>query len=277
MNGINLQLNENYVTIDIDKQGYRQQKLIRYEDFAKGFAQTVSFDSGMLPGEYGVKYIKQMNNGSKKIIYVEPAHRIDYKFFSDDDIDRDEFYDEYGEFDEEAYNQEKEERYDKQDIFDSVTPILVWVIEFERNSTHPAVRLFAMKEPPVIGLEKVYRAPFGNIYGDTNYVCWGNENIYVPTLQSIHGISFTFFNDFENLDLVYNRIKHYTRENGFDADKPVHLHKENHELFKQGKTEEEILERVHNVMIPWSLDTDNSQVLIDDDAITFNELINQYI
>lgn len=277
MNGINLQLNENYVTIDIDKQGYRQQKLIRYEDFAKGFAQTVSFDSGMLPGEYGVKYIKQMNNGSKKIIYVEPARRIDYKFFSDDDIDRDEFYDEYGEFDEEAYEEALQGRYDEEDTFNSVTPILVWIIEFERNSTHPAVRLFAMKEPPVIGLEKVYRAPFGNIYGDTNYVCWGDETVYVPTLQSIHGISFTFFNDFENLDLVHNRIKNYTRENGFGADKPVHLHKENHELFEQGKTEEEILKRVHNVMIPWNSNRDNSQGLTDDDAITFNELINQYI
>lgn len=225
MENISLLLKNDYVEVKIEKDGLIENKVIDYETYVNLIKDKREYDSGILPGEYGIKYIHETSDGDTVYVYVEPARKIKYRML---DTESRESYKEY----------------------ESVTPILVWYI-FKSHEGHIKSKVFAMKNPPFMMNEPIYRAPFANIY-DSGEICWGDS--MTPILNTplkIQGLSYAFFNGIDNFDLSETRISQFERSStGYNGFTPAHLHSDIGKQLSEGSlTIEEALEKVHSVLI----------------------------
>lgn len=252
---ITLDLKDSYILAKIKSGMKHEEKLLSYSQLAEGLSSANAYSSGILPGEYGVKYIQVYSNGDTHYLYTEPASPFTYKFKSNGD------------------------RREAQ----SVRPILVWSIRmYKGNQEPPKVYLYAMKSPIYTGEEKIYQAPFSNVWSRRQLVCWGNTTPILPTQQAIQGLSFTFFNSFENLDLAHNRINRFSREEESEGYLPVHLHTYVEKLMEEGQSHTDVLHFIHEAMMPMyrevfhthDLSYNDSFELEDTGVMTFNDLID---
>lgn len=252
-----INLNEDYIELDIAKNTTKTKKLISYEEFSKLFSSTNTFDSGLLPGPFGVRYIKETSDGKTVYVYLEPAHEILYRF-QEDEI----YYDDYD--DEDEYEEELLESVTE---YKSYTPILLWVVR-TRYQRVLDTEVYAMKEPVFTGFEELYQVPFGNVYTGSQKVCWGRHELMIERPSQIQGISHSFFNNYENYDLSSDRIKEFNRVSGCKGYKPIHLHKEVSERLKNEEDfdENKALELIHNTLL-------NIRGYGTDNNLTFNGLI----
>lgn len=245
MENISLSLKDDYVEVKIEKDGLIENKVIDYETYIDLIKDEKEYDSGILPGEYGIKYIHETINGDTIYIYVEPARKIKYRML-DTDIEDD--YEEY----------------------ESVTPILVWYI-FKNREGYIKPKVFAMKNPPFMMNESIYRAPFSNIY-ESGEICWGNA--VTPVLNTplkIQGLSYAFFNGIDNFDLSEGRISEFERSSGYNGFTPAHLHSDIGEQLSEGSlTIEDALEKVHSVLIQ---ENKYSYYRSEEYDLTFSDLI----
>lgn len=251
---IQLEMKEAYVDVKVNESGLVNEKIISYNQLSSAFSNKTLYTSGILPGEYGVKYIRKTDN-STIVFYTEPAQTINYQF---------------GEYDDDGE--------DEVSTYDSVAPILLWRVELFENE-HTSTRLYALKTPIFTGKEYIYQAPFGNIYEGDQNICWGNNHIRIPSLQAIQGLSFSFFNAYENYDLSQDRIRH---------DGEMYNPRDLHEYISDNiqynnMSEEEALECVHEMMQPLTVNMykhreldiwDAGEDRYDEvDVMTFDELI----
>lgn len=245
MENIILSLKNDYVEVKIEKDGLIENKVIDYETYMDLVKDEKEYDSDILPGEYGIKYIHETSNGDTIYIYVEPARKIEYRMLDTED--------------EEDYKE-----------YESVTPILVWYI-FKSHEGYIKPKVFAMKNPPFIMSEPIYRAPFSNIY-ESGEICWGDSvrpNLDTPL--KIQGLSYAFFNGIDNFDLSENRVNQFERFSGYNGFTPAHLHSDIGEQLSEGSlTIEGALEKVHSVLM-----RENRYLYYDSDRydFTFNDLI----
>src|SRR5574344_1401812 len=235
-----INLNEDYIELDIEKNTTKINKLISYEEFSKLFSSTNTFDSGLLPGPFGVRYIKETSDGKTVYVYLEPAHEILYRF-QEDDI----YYEDYD--DEEEI---EEELLESATEYKSYTPILLWVVRM-RGQRVIDTEVYAMKEPVFTGFEELYQVPFGNVYTSSQKVCWGHHNLIIERASQIQGISDTFFNSYENYDLSSDRIKEFNRLSVCKAYKPIDLDKKLSERLnnEEGFDKKKALEFIHNTLL----------------------------
>lgn len=262
MTEIELKL-DNHIQAKINEDGVSQYKVLSYEQLSQLFQQTERYDSGMLPGEYYLqRLIKQPN--STFYLYTEPARVItlEYSLMSYyDEVDRDDYYDEDGDFDEDAYEEavdeyRQEHQLDNDNKYQFTVPITVWMVERNERGDLRDSRMFSLKSPIYTGNEKLFYAPFTNIYtssyGRPHSVCWGDNTVNLPTVKAIQGLSNTFFSAPANMDLSNGRVNEFRRskfENtrGFN---PLHLHMETDKRLKDGESPAEVLEFTHTTLKP---------------------------
>lgn len=285
METIKLELGDYNVAVEINNSGIKEKKHIDYDELSKVFSSQNVYESGILPGEYGMKYIYEGDNDKSLYVYTEPAHEIKYTNANFSEyVDEDDYIDEDGDFDEDGYYEAIEEL--KAEIADkgykSLTPSLMWVVL--KESYNFTVYVFALKDPVFFGTEKLYFAPFGNIYANEQKVCWGNDtSLSIPSIQALQTLSFTFFKDFENYDLSTNRIKDFKRKSGYDGNRPEHLHMEVNRMYKEENvTDEEALEYIHKAMKPiktssiYNAEGVRQTSSDENDALQFNEVIDYF-
>lgn len=151
--------------------------------------------------------------------------------------------------------------------YDIMTPNLVYVAQVEVNPGDGRVKfgdgkLFATLKPVVTGLEETYFAPFGNIYRnegtDTrDRICWGNDASLGTTLKMVDLHISRFFLAPFNSDLDDKRFQsHEVGE--FKIFKTNHLYAQMDTMFKDGSTEEEVLEYLNRHLMKQGDETVNS-------------------
>lgn len=259
MQKLNIEIeNENFVTVKLNRGGISSEKLITYPQLQTLLGGTSpSYDSGWLPGETGVQRIKTKSDGRTYMCYLEPPQVRTVKYRSDlwnEAEDRFE-EDDYEDYDD--YRQDVEDEYyrlvdlhgeDEDNEFQVPMPIL-GVLARYRPATDGGVYFeelvaFSLKNPILTGNETVYYPPVNNIYEDGR-ICWGNADIRLTSPRQLEGLWTTFFHNYANYDLALERIHEYTAPGAnIESFKPHHLHRDIHELIKDGMSHEEALDFV---------------------------------
>lgn len=251
-----LELNEHYVDVHIKKDEMTTNKVIGYDNLTSLFQQEQNFQTPYLPGEYGLQKFSKVGN-REHYLYLEPPREITCKYSVDngssatDHID----YDDYE--DEDAYEEALEEwraehggsRGYEENQF--LSPALLWMISLNKQSDGSySVRqtnVYALKSPIYTGRERVYRAPFANIY-DSGNVCWNEVVVSIPQPKAIQGLSTLFFGGIANTDLDSNRFEYFDREylKG-RASLTLHFQMEINEMLKdESKSNQDVLDYVHS-------------------------------
>lgn len=246
---LKLELFDDYIKTTETAGSVVSEKLITYENFTDLFAKEKDVDTGLLPGEYGTQRVIVKNN-TKYVLYLEPAKVVSVKHEDsnhdavDDAIDPDDYDD-----DDDYYEARREYIRENKDVntYSFTTPILCWMVAME-GTRYVEAQVFAMKTPIMTGLEPLYHAPFSNIYGHGG-ICWGYNDVALPTPKAIQGLSTLFFNADANMDLAEQRFSRYTRKYfPGEAFYPIHLHMDVDKMLEE-TTPEEALRFVQSVLI----------------------------
>lgn len=252
---VKLNFKENTIEAVVENGSVVQKKLIGFKQVASLLSNGQNYDSGFLPGEYGMQRIVSKDNDTY-YLYTEPAKMSKVRYESNDihdHLDRDDFYED-GEFDNEDYQDAVQELIDEgiieTETYDFTTPSLVWMVKLRKGRERPmSIKLYAIKSPIYTGLEQLYYPPFHNIYDDSQ-VCWGSD-VLLPTPKAIQGLSTVFLGSESNMDLREGRVNTFRRRvNNMDVEGfyPVHLHAEISNQLATGTTPKKALEFTHNVM-----------------------------
>lgn len=257
-NKTTLQLKENYVEVQIEKNDMVTNKTLGYDSLTSLFTQEDSFDSALLPGEYGIQKMSKRRN-SEFYMYLEPPREVTCKYSisgyngdAEDHIDRDDYEDDddYQEAIDE-WNEMKDRDYQENKF---ITPSLLWMVELQKrpNGSYQfrRMKMYAMKSPIFTGSEPLYRAPFSNIYPDAK-VCWNEVAVSIPQVKAIQGLSTLFFGGIGNRDLDEYRFERFSRSyvDG-SAHLSLHFQMEVDAMLKdETKTKEEVLEFVESKLL----------------------------
>lgn len=259
MQKLNIEIeNENFVTVKLNREGVSSEKLITYPQLQTLLGGTSpSYDSGWLPGETGVQRIKTKSNGKTYICYLEPAQMRTIKYRGDlwaeakERFDED-YYDDYDDYlrdVEEEYERLVEEHGEDEDSTFQVPMPILGILARYRPDTEGGIYFeeliaFALKNPILTGNETVYYPPVNNIYDDGR-ICWGSTDLRLTGVRQLEGLWTTFFHNYANYDLSYERIAEYTMPGrSLESFKPHHLHRDVHGLIQDGMSHEEALEFV---------------------------------
>lgn len=238
---IKLLLKKDYVEVEIEEDGMTHRKNVAYNSLATLFTQqTEVYTSPLLPGEYGIQKIKESNT-TLKILYLEPPRLVDVrygyrykptfreKYFTEEEWDLTREEDET----DQDFLERKKERFDelvtsRRNMLDGqylhrykfVSPRLLWYFDLQKRTDGRGFnvreeKVYAMKSSILTTHERLYRAPFANVYS-SNGICWGDRRPSIPTIKAIQGISTVFFNAPFNTDLDSNRL-HYMEYETFDG------------------------------------------------------------
>lgn len=227
----------------------KNEKVIDYKKFSDLFTSEGNTDTGFLPGEYGTQRIV-VKNGVTYTLYLEPAKIIDVHHENTEQTDVDEhiFEDDYE--DEDDYYDARDNyilENKKNTSYKFTTPILCWMVATRGNRCIETF-LFAMKTPILTGMEPLFEAPFENIFGDGK-ICWGHNDVNIPTPKAIQGLSTLFFNADANMDLADRRFDSYQRKYfPGTAFYPIHLHMDVDKMLKE-ETPEKTLGFVNSVLL----------------------------
>lgn len=252
---MNLAFHEGYIEVTAKEGAVTQQKLIDYGQVRSLFQEEApAVDTGWLPGEYGVQRMV-IRNGMRYILYLEPARVVDVhhqgRRNADEEVRRDEFgsQEEYEQA-VEAFN--REHRGETSRSYKFPVPALCWMVRTDaRNSNRrKKIKVYAMKSPIILGMERLYLAPFSNIY-DRNDVCWGENEVNLPTPKAIQGLSTLFFGADANMDLSQGRFDSYERKYyPGEAFRPIHFHMDMDRMLQDPEeTPESALAFVHSKLL----------------------------
>lgn len=259
---INIQIKENMAHLEVDENGRSFKKLVTLEDFRKTIGiNDTTYDSGFLPGRWGVKRILESSE-EQKAIYVEPARRRQIKFrynwlpdFDDNHTYTEEEYEAVGYGREERTDYEYEEylrshwgdlrRLLRNEfgtpsrIFDIMVPNAVLFVSRNLNNGRSTIRLYTTGFGSVItGEEDLYEYPMPNIYPTEGEICWGNVDMArnIENIRNIEGLLPSFLSSGFNHDLYEDRV----------TGELLEIWKGMDEAFKDGASEEEVLSYYDN-------------------------------
>lgn len=175
----NILIDGNFVSIETTKDSRKTTKVTNLQSFREAVGiNDNSYDSGILPGNHGIKRIKE-NNEYVKVAYLEPEQKREIIYVP-------------------SYEDEE---------YTVIFPKTMLLFYSGKNSNNKYVKVLTPGNQSIItGDEVLYRYPAPNIY-DTDMVCWGYNA--VPPLDSVlelQGIMPKFFSNKFNSDLAFGRI-----------------------------------------------------------------------
>jgi len=143
--------------------------------------------------------------------------------------------------------------------YEIMTPTLVYIAHVENIAGAERVKfhegqLFATNTPVLTGLERTYHAPFGNIWKNascynSDKICWGENASLGTTLKMSDLHVDRFFLAAFNTDLDTGRFEEHSIED-FKLFKTNHLYAQMDKMFKEGATEQQVLDYLHQHMSP---------------------------
>lgn len=254
---INIQIKENMAYLEVEENGRSFKKLVTLDNFRKSIGITEhTYDSGFLPGRWGIKRLYE-NSRVEKAIYIEPARRRQIKFryswvpeFDDNHTYTEEAYREVG-YEKGDKTDEEYEQYLRDNwsdvrrslrdrfgrpvrAFDIMVPNAVLFMDKNIEYNRTKVKVFTTGGTTVMtGNERLYEYPMPNIYEEDGSICWGDleSGAQIESLRNIEGLFPSFLASEFNHDLYDNRLE----------GELLDVWKEMHEMFKEGKSEEEVL------------------------------------
>lgn len=258
---INIQIDEELVYIDVEKDGRNFKKATNLRTFRETVGITErSYDSGLLPGQTGTKRIID-NNRHQKVIYIHPAHKRTVRFtgdgypgYSDDhgytqhEFDlagytqrSDESDDDYEErlrenFDYIVNNLIRQEIYPKTQLIDIMVPEATIIASKANDASRWRIRIFTLGFNTMLtGRERLYEFPAPNIYGGAGEICWGDDEFDTDfdKLQVLQSIVPSFLSSPFNYDLSSGRLQ---------SGSIIDMWHRMDQKFAEGASEEEVLE-----------------------------------
>lgn len=175
----NILIDGNFVSIETTKDSRKTTKVTNLQSFREAVGiNDNSYDSGILPGNHGIKRIKE-NNEYVKVAYLEPEQKREIIYVP-------------------GYEDEE---------YTVIFPKTMLLFYSGKNSNNKYVKVLTPGNQSIItGDEILYRYPAPNIY-DTDMICWGYNSI--PPLDSVlelQGIMPKFFSNKFNSDLAFGRV-----------------------------------------------------------------------
>lgn len=175
----NILIDGNFVSIETTKDSRKTTKLTNLQSFREAIGiNDNSYDSGILPGNHGVKRIKE-NDEYLKVAYLEPEQKREVVYTS-------------------SYE-------DKE--YTVIFPKTILLFYSDKKINNKYVKVLTPGNQSVItGDEVLYKYPAPNIF-DSDLVCWGYNAI--PPLDSVlelQGMMPKFFTNKFNADLGFGRV-----------------------------------------------------------------------
>lgn len=175
----NILIDGNFVSIETTKDSRKTTKITNLQSFREAVGiNDNSYDSGILPGNHGVKRIKE-NDEYLKVAYLEPEQKREVIYAR-------------------AYE-------DKE--YTVIFPKTILLFYSSKKINNKYVKVLTPGNQSVItGDEVLYKYPAPNIF-DSDVVCWGYNSI--PPLDSVlelQGIMPKFFTNKFNADLGFGRV-----------------------------------------------------------------------
>lgn len=175
----NILIDGNFVSIETTKDSRKTTKVTNLQSFREAVGiNDNSYDSGILPGNHGIKRIKE-NNEYLKVAYLEPEQKREIVYVP-------------------GYEDEE---------YTVIFPKTMLLFYSGKNSNNKYVKVLTPGNQSIItGDEVLYTYPAPNIY-DTDMICWGYNSI--PPLDSVlelQGIMPKFFSNKFNSDLAFGRV-----------------------------------------------------------------------
>lgn len=275
-----LTLKDTYVQTTINKDGLQERKDILYDNLVNIFSKNEQIsETDWLPGEYGLQRMAVKNNNSF-YLYLEPPRKINIKyehytkpifrknFYTPEEWgisrEQDETEDSFIERLKEVFNRKVEEDIGENGgyihRFKMVTPRLLWSIPLRKQDGKYVgtnnVTLYTMKSSILTGEEKLYKAPFSNVYGSQS-ICWGSSSPELPSIKAIQGLSTLFFNAPFNSDLEGGRIRPFigvnSRGDTMETNSFYSLAGKTTSMLESGVPDHEVLKFVEDHLMPYSL------------------------
>lgn len=175
----NILIDGNFVSIETTKDSRKTTKVTNLQSFREAVGiNDNSYDSGILPGNHGVKRIKE-NDEYLKVAYLEPEQKREVVYTP-------------------LYEDEE---------YTVIFPKTILLFYSSKKINNKYVKVLTPGNQSVItGDEVLYKYPAPNIY-DSDVVCWGYNSI--PPLDSVlelQGIMPKFFTNKFNADLGFGRV-----------------------------------------------------------------------
>lgn len=175
----NILIDGNFVSIETTKDSRKTTKITNLQSFREAVGiNDNSYDSGTLPGNHGVKRIKE-NDEYLKVAYLEPEQKREVVYAT-------------------SYGDEK---------YTVVFPKTILLFYSDKKINNKYVKVLTPGNQSIItGDEVLYKYPAPNIY-DIDTICWGYNAL--PPLDSIlelQGIMPKFFSNKFNSDLDFGRV-----------------------------------------------------------------------
>lgn len=175
----NILIDGNFVSIETTKDSRKTTKVTNLQSFREAVGiNDNSYDSGILPGNHGVKRIKE-NNEYVKIAYLEPEQKREIIYVP-------------------AYEDEE---------YTVIFPKTMLLFYSGKNSNNKYLKVLTPGNQSIItGDEVLYTYPAPNIY-DTDMICWGyNSTPPLDSVLELQGIMPKFFSNKFNSDLAFGRV-----------------------------------------------------------------------
>lgn len=211
-NKIVLTFQDGTIEANITKGNESIVKNVSYADLGGILSERTEQESPWLPGEYGLQKYSYVGN-MEYYLYLEPAKMINLNY-NDGSVRKQ---------------------------YKTIIPITAYFIALRKSGLtykHVGSKIAALKSPIFSGAEVLYEVPVGNIYDDQR-ICWGRNDIQVPQLKSIQGLSNLFCTSEFNSDLDGNKFSSFRNSENSELNRCIHLYNEMDKRIEQGMTFEE--------------------------------------
>lgn len=268
---IDIHIDEETAIINLENNNRKSKKIVTLKNLREAIGiRDQTYDSGFLPGRYGTKRIYEDSN-KEMILYTSPAERrkVVYSYVFTPRFDTPLAYTEedyentghsQGDMSDEDYQTYLEENWEDEiledlrresrfsgymeahpRVFDIMVPPTVMIARKAKGTQNGSVKLFTNGLADFISEDQdIYRYPAPNIFPEGT-ICWGDHDsdVRIQDIKKIQGLVPNFLSTDFNNDLAGGRI------NG----NIVHFWEEMDNAFRDGKSEEEVLEMYESKLI----------------------------